>query len=285
MAGLLGAVKLLETSRMRMPSIGLGTWPMKGAECEAAVEGALGLGYRHLDTAEMYGNEVEVGRGLKASGLKREEVFLTTKGWWDKSTGPALRAAAEASLDRLSTPYLDLYLIHWPSPQMDLPGLLEALAKLQQDGLAKAVGVANFPAGLLSRALALGIAPIACDQVEHHALLSQEKLLKVCAAHDVVLTSYTPLGKGRVGEHPVVAGIAARLGVMPGQVALAYALAQGPRHGAQVSVIPKAAGTARQTENLGAAGVFLSEADLAAIDALPKDQRMVNPDFRPNWND
>ena len=269
---------ILTTSHLTMPAIGLGTWPMKGAECEGAIETALGMGYRHIDTAEMYGNEVEVGRALAANVVPRGDVFLTSKGWWDKPDGPALRAACEASLERLKTPYLDLYLIHWPSPQLNLASALEGLARIKADGLARAVGVANFPAGLLRAALALNIAPIACNQVEHHPLLPQAPLLKICAENDMVLTSYSPLGKGEVPAHPALAPIAARLGCTTAQVTLAWALAQGP-----VSVIPKAASAVRQAENLGAAAITLSAADLASISAITERRRFVNPGFAPDW--
>jgi 2,5-diketo-D-gluconate reductase B len=269
---------ILHTRHLEMPAIGLGTWPMKGAECESAIETALAMGYRHIDTAEMYGNEVEVGRALAASATPRKDIFLTTKGWWDKPDGPSLYAACEASLQRLKTPYLDLYLIHWPSPQLNLASAMDGLARIKADGLARAVGVANFPPGLLSAALALNIAPLACNQVEHHPLLPQAPLLKICAANDMVLTSYSPLGKGEVPAHPALAPIAARLGCTPAQVALAWALAQG-----KVSVIPKAASVARQAENMAATGIALSAADLAAIAAITERRRFVNPGFAPDW--
>ena len=270
-------MKILTTRTLTMPAIGLGTWPMKGAGCEAAIESALALGYRHFDTAEMYGNEVEVGRAL--AGTPRESVFITSKAWWDKPDGPSLRAACEASLARLKTGYLDLYLIHWPSSQLDLPSALEGLARIQADGLARAVGVANFPAGLLRQALSLNIAPLACNQVEHHALLPQAPLLAVTGPADMVLTSYTPLGKGEVPAHPVFMSIAEKHGATRAQVALAWALAQG-----RVAVIPKAAGTARQAENLGAERVRLDDGDLAAISAITTRRRFVDPSFAPAWD-
>ncbi|MDW8313762.1 MAG: aldo/keto reductase [Rhodovarius sp.] len=269
-------MRMLTTPHMAMPAIGLGTWPMRGAECEAAVRSALELGYRHIDTAEMYGNEVEIGRAI--AGLPRRELFLTSKAWWDRTDGAAIRRACEESLARLRCAYLDLYLIHWPSPRLDLPSALEGLAGLLRDGLARAVGVANFPPGLLRRALALGIVPLACNQVEHHVYLGQEKLIALCAQHGMVLTSYTPLAKGRVVEDPVIRRIAAAHGATPGQVALAWALAQGP-----VAVIPKASGRARQAENLAAAALRLTPEEMQALAALPKDRRMVNPDFAPDW--
>lgn len=270
---------LLKTPHLTMPALGLGTWPLKGAECEAAVESALGVGYRHIDTAEMYGNEVEVGAAIGRSALPRGEIFLTTKIWHDKPDGPSFRAAFAQSLDRLRQPHVDLLLIHWPSPALDLPSVLTALAELHAEGLARAVGVSNFPSKLLRQALDLGIAPIACLQVEHHAMLGQQKLLDITQPAGIVTTSYTPLGKGEMLEHPVLTGIAARHGATPAQVALAWLLSKP-----LVSAIPKAAGPARQAENLAAAQLALTEADLAAIAALPKQRRFVNPAFAPEWD-
>lgn len=270
---------IITTPHISMPRLGLGTWPLKGAEGQAAVESALGLGYRHVDTAEMYGNEVEVGAALKANGLPRGDIFLTTKVWHDKPDGPRFRAAFAACLERLATPYVDLLLVHWPSPALDLPSVLEALAALHAEGTARAVGVSNFPPGLLREALNLKIAPLACLQVEHHVMLDQSALLSITGPAGMVLTSYTPLGKGAAAEDPVIQSIAARHGVTGAQVALAYIMAKG-----DVAAIPKAASPARQAENLGALSVTLSEADVVALDALPKDRRFVNPDFAPDWN-
>jgi 2,5-diketo-D-gluconate reductase B len=270
---------LLTTAKLTMPALGLGTWPLKGRDCEEAVESALGLGYRHIDTAEMYGNEAAVGAGIAASGAPRGEVFLTTKIWHDKPDGPAFRAAFAASLERLKQPYVDLLLVHWPSPALNLPSVLTALAHLHAEGLARAVGVSNFPSALLRQALALDIAPIACLQVEQHAMLSQQTLLDITQPAGIVMTSYTPLGKGEVLEHPVVTSIAARHGATPAQVALAYLLAKK-----LVAAVPKARSAARQAENLAATQLVLSAEDLAAIAALPKNRRFVNPDFAPAWD-
>jgi len=271
-------VPVFDPPLLPMPRLGLGTWPMRGAECQAAVESALGMGYRHLDTAEMYGNEDAVGAGIKASGVPRAEVFLTTKAWWDKPKGDAIRRACEASLKRLGLAYLDLYLIHWPSPELDLPDALRALARIQADGLARHVGVANFPLGLLRRAVESGIAPIACLQVEHHVLLGQQRLLDYVRPHGIALTSYSPVAKNAVAQEPEIARIATRHGVTPAQVALAYLLAMPG-----VAAIPKSASPARQRENLAALDLALDAEDRAALAALPKNRRMVNPGFAPDW--
>ncbi|SDB32402.1 aldo/keto reductase [Belnapia rosea] len=271
-------IPLLETALTRMPALGFGTWPMRGAECQAAVESALGLGYRHVDTAEMYGNEEAVGAALAGSGLPREEIYLTTKVWNDKPKGAEIRRAAEASLERLRQPYVDLLLIHWPSPQLDLPDALHALARLREEGLARAVGVANFPPGLLRQAVEAEIAPIACLQVEHHVYLDQSRLLDYCHRQDILLTSYTPVAKGEVLRDETILEIARKHGATPGQVALAWLL--GMRG---VAAIPKAASPERQRENLEAVRLNLDEADRLALAALPKDRRMVNPAIAPDW--
>lgn len=262
-----------------IPRLGLGTWPMRGAECRAAVEGALALGYRHIDTAEMYGNEEAIGEALRATAVPREEVFLVTKAWWDKTGGDAIRRACEASLRRLRQRHVDLYLIHWPSPALDLPDALRALARLQADGLARHVGVANFPAGLLRRAVESGIVRLACVQVEHHLLLSQARLTGYATPLGIALTSYTPVAKGEVARLPEVLRIAARHGATPAQVALAWLLAMPG-----VTAIPKSASPARQAENLAAVTLRLDAEDLAALAALPKDRRLVDPGFAPDWD-
>ncbi|MFM2147884.1 MAG: hypothetical protein RLZZ187_190 [Pseudomonadota bacterium] len=268
---------ILNAPGMRMPRIGLGTWPMKGAECQAAVESALALGYRHVDTAEMYGNEDAVGAGIAAAGLPRADVFLTTKIWWDKPKGAAIRQAFDASLARLATPYVDLLLIHWPSPDLDLPDALRTLAAIRAEGRAKAIGVSNFPPRLLQRAIAEGV-ELACLQVECHLLLDQSKLLGITRAAGMALTAYSPLAKGENLDLPAVRQVAAKHGATLAQVALAWLLAQEG-----VAMVPKAASPARQKENLGALALRLDAADLAALAALPKDRRFVNPTFAPDW--
>jgi 2,5-diketo-D-gluconate reductase B len=269
---------ILTTPRLRIPRIGLGTWALRGAEAQAAVESAIALGYRHIDTAAMYGNEEPVGAGIAACGLPRSDIFLTTKVWWTELAPDALRASAEASLKRLGTPYADLILIHWPAQGMDLAASLGALATLQADGLARAVGVSNFPPGLLKRALDLGIAPIAALQVECHVYLWQEPLAALCRQHGLALTAYSPIAKAQVNDDPVLQGIAARHGATPVQVALAWLMAQD-----NLVAIPKSGRPEGQRDNLAAAALRLDPADMAAIAALPKDRRLVNPDFAPSW--
>jgi 2,5-diketo-D-gluconate reductase B len=268
---------VLETKLLRMPRLGLGTWPMRGAECQRAVEGALALGYRHVDTAEMYGNEEDVGAALAASGVKRDEIFLATKVWNDKPNGSAIRRAFDASLERLATPYVDLFLIHWPSPELELSDALRGLAAIRAEGRAKAIGVSNFPPRLLRRAIDADVG-LACLQVEFHVLLDQSRLLEICRANGVVLTAYSPLAKGGAGEDATLRRIAAKHGATGAQVALAWLLAQDG-----VAMVPKAASRNRQQENLDALRIALDAEDMAAIAALPKDRRFVNPGMAPDW--
>jgi 2,5-diketo-D-gluconate reductase B len=269
---------ILNTARLSIPRLGLGTWPMRGAEAQRAVESAIAQGYRHIDTAAMYGNEDAVGAGIAASGVPRDDIFLTTKVWWTELAPDALRASAEASLKRLGTPHVDLLLIHWPARGMGLAASLGALAAAQRDGLARAVGVSNFPPGMLARALDLGIAPIAALQVECHVFLRQEALAALCRRHDLAMIAYSPVAKATVNDDPVIRAIAARHGATPVQVALAWLLAQD-----RVVPIPKSARPEGQRDNLAASAITLDAADLAAIAALPKDRRLVNPDFAPDW--
>ncbi|WP_431282050.1 aldo/keto reductase [Humitalea sp. 24SJ18S-53] len=265
---------------LNIPRIGLGTWRLLGASGQASVETALELGYRHLDTAEMYGNEEMVGMALAASGVPRDDVFVTSKVWWTNLSPDAMRTCMGMSLRRLGLAQLDLYLIHWPAKGMDLNQALDTLQTLQAEGLTKAIGVANFPPALLEAALATG-APLAALQVEYHAMLGQDRLLAITRAHDMVLTAYSPLAQGRLAADPTLGAIATRLGVTPGQVALAWLMRQDG-----VVPIPKASRRENLAANLAALDIapLLTEADLAAIAALPKDKRAVNPVFAPDWN-
>jgi 2,5-diketo-D-gluconate reductase B len=272
------SVPVFESALTRMPRLGFGTWPMKGAECQAAVEGAIGLGYRHIDTAEMYGNEDVVGAAIAASGVARDALYLTTKVWWTHSTGEAFRRAFDACLARLRQPHVDLLLVHWPSTELDLLSVLRAQAAILAEGSARAVGVANFPLGLLRQAVEAEIAPVAALQVEHHVYLSQRRLLDYTQPRGIVLTSYTPVAKGMVAEDPVLRRIAARHGATAAQVALAYLLGLPG-----VAAIPKAASPARQRENLDAAALRLDPAEMAEIATLARGQRLVNPGFAPDW--
>ncbi|MDJ0388163.1 aldo/keto reductase [Roseomonas sp. E05] len=273
-------IPLVQTPRISIPKLGLGTWKLAGAEGRAAVESALALGYRHLDTADRYGNEEVVGAAMAASGVPRGEIFLTSKVWWDNLAPEAIRRSLEGSLRKLGTPYLDLFLVHWPAPEMDLPTVARTMQAARDEGLVRRWGVSNFPLGLMRRLEEIGAEP-ACLQVEYHALLSQQRLLDWCRPRGIVLTAYSPLGQGALAEQPVLQEIGRKHGATPLQVALAWLLRQEG-----VVVIPKAARRQSQQANLDAVALAakLDAQDVAAIDALPKDWRRVDPDFGPDWD-
>lgn len=264
---------------MRMPKLGLGTWRLKGAACVEAVQGALTLGYRHVDTAEMYDNEEAVGEALANGGVPRADVHVTTKVWHEHLRDDLMQRAVDASLRKLRTDYVDLYLIHWPSPDMDLPAALAALMRVREQGKARAIGVSNFPVALLRRAVEEVGAPIACNQVEYHVLLDQSAVLDYARTQGVAVAAYSPLAQGGLGEHEELAVIGRKHGATPAQVALAWLLEQEG-----VAAIPKAARRETQQANLDALRIRLDDADRAAIDALPKTRRLVNPGWSPVWD-
>ncbi|MFQ3622886.1 MAG: aldo/keto reductase [Acetobacteraceae bacterium] len=264
------------TPNLAMPKLGLGTFGLRGPDCARAVAQAIGLGYRHIDTAEMYDNEGPVGQGIRDSGVPREEIFVTTKVWWTNLGDP--EAALAASLRRLRLDHVDLFLIHWPNPAAPLARTLDTMVRLQRLGLTRAIGVANFPSVLLAEAIATG-APIACNQVEYHVMLGQAPVLQLARAHRIAVTAYSPLGKGGLISDPTLAAIARRHGATPAQVALAWLLEQD-----LVAAIPKSGRTEAMRENLAALDLRLTETDRAAIAALPKSRRFVAPSWSPAWD-
>jgi len=220
---------------LELPKLGLGTYRMNGAACQAAVESALSLGYRHIDTGQMYGNEAEVGSGLAASGLPRDRYFLTGKVCHALAKPDEALASLHETLRRLRTDYLDLCLLHWPRAGLDIPGVLDMLMRAQQDGLTRRIGVANFPLRLLRLAVEEIRAPIVCDQIEYHVLLDQTPTVSYLRARGMTLIAHVPLAQGRLAEHPELARIAIRHDATPAQVALKWLLDQD-----SVAAIPKA---------------------------------------------
>lgn len=262
---------------VEVPRLGLGTWQMRGRECVEAVRDALLLGYRHVDTAAAYDNEADVGRGIAAAGVRREDIFVTTKVWIEELAPDRLRESAHRSLRRLGVDRIDLLLIHWPSPDVPLEASLAAMRSLQDEGLIRLLGLSNFPTGLLRRALEL--APIANDQVEMHPFLGQADLLEIARQHDLFITAYAPLAKGDVLSDPVIADVARTLGATPAQVALRWLLEHE-----RVVTVPKAASAERRQENLAVLELDLTAEIKARIDALPKDRRHFDPSWAPDWD-
>jgi 2,5-diketo-D-gluconate reductase B len=269
----------LKTQGISLPRLGLGTYRLQGDACRAAVESALGLGYRHIDTAEMYGNEEAIGPAIAASGVARKDLHVTTKVWNENLAPDAMRKAFDTSLKKLKLDHVDLYLVHWPSPDMNLPAVLETLMKLKEEGRTRAIGVANFNIALLRQAVEEIKAPIACNQIEYHVMLDQTPIRKYMATKSIPLVAYCPLAQGRAASNETLMAIGNKHSASAAQVALKWLLDQDG-----VAAIPKASRAESQQANLGALNVKLDDADRKAIAALPKDQRFVKPGFSPVWD-
>ncbi|HEV2062302.1 MAG TPA: aldo/keto reductase [Solirubrobacteraceae bacterium] len=261
-----------------MPPLGLGTWQLNGRDCVDAVEDAIRLGYRHIDTARAYGNEREVGEGLRRSGIPRDEVWITTKLWREGLRPEQVREQMEASLRELGSGHVDLLLIHWPNADVPLAETLGTMAELRDAGRARNLGVSNFPSDLVREAAA--VEHIHANQVEYHAYLTQEKVLEACREHDVLVTAYSPFAHGEVLKDDVLLEIAEARGASPGEIALRWLLDQPG-----VTAVPKAASHEHRESNLRALEVDpLSDEERERIDALPKDRRVIDPGWAPRWD-
>lgn len=269
----------LKTQGISLPRLGLGTFRMQGDVCRAAVESALGLGYRHIDTAEMYANEEAIGPAIAGSGVARKDLHVTTKVWHENLGPDAIRRAFDTSLKKLQLDHVDLYLVHWPSPTMNLPSVMETLMKLKEEGRTRAIGVANFNIALLKQAVEEIKAPIACNQIEYHVMLDQTPVQKYLASKSIPLVAYCPLAQGRAATNETLMAIGKKHDASAAQVALKWLLDQDG-----VAAIPKASRAESQQANLGALDVKLDDDDRKAIASLPKDQRFVKPGFAPAWD-
>jgi 2,5-diketo-D-gluconate reductase B len=269
----------LDTQGISLPRLGLGTYRMQGTVCREAVESALALGYRHIDTAEMYANEDAIGAALASANLPRHELHVTTKVWPENLAPDAIRRALEASLKKLRLDSVDLYLVHWPAKMMNLPAALETLMQLQQEGRTRAIGVANFTVALLKQAVEEVKAPIACNQIEYHVMLDQTKVMSYMAQKSIPLIAYCPLAQGRAATDETLIAIGAKHNASAAQVALKWLLDQKG-----VAAIPKASRPESQKANLDALELQLDDEDRKVIAALPKDKRFVSPAFAPDWD-
>jgi 2,5-diketo-D-gluconate reductase B len=268
------SVPAVEAKGARIPLIGLGTWDLRGRVCARVVEQALRLGYRHVDTAEMYDNEREVGEGLRASGVKRNEVFVTTKIWPSHFAPRELERAARDCLVRLRLSEVDLMLLHWPNPQIPLAETLGALDKVKRDGLARHIGVSNFTVPLLAQALQTSTEPLVCNQFESHPFLDQSKLIAACRQHGVAVVAYSPIAQGRVRGDEILTAIGAVHKKTAAQVSLRFLVQQ------DIVVIPRTSRVERLSENAAIFDFALSEREMADIAGLARrDGRLVNFSF------
>lgn len=256
----------------RIPVIGFGTWQLQGDECVRAVASALEVGYRYIDTADRYKNHREVAQAINRSGIKREEIFLTTKVWWEKLKHDDVIESVHRFLEELNTPYLDLVLIHWPNRAIPLSETLPAFTELLESGAIKAMGVSNFTVHHLQDALKLG-APITNNQVEFHPSLSQPELKQFCDTQGIVMTAYSPLAQGHDAALPVVKELAAKYDKSETQVVLNWIISHG------VVPIPRSSGRTHAADNFAATTWKLSPEDVARLDQENVGYRTLIPEF------
>ncbi len=267
---------------MSIPSFGVGTFRLQGQVVIDSVRNALELGYRAIDTAQIYGNEAEVGQAIAESGVARNELFITTKIWVDNYAGDKLIPSLKDSLAKLRTDYVDLTLIHWPAPGngVSLAEFMTALEQAKAQGLTRRIGISNFNIELTRQAIAVvGKDAIATNQIELSPYLQSRKLTAFLKEQGIHVTSYMTLAYGKVLEDPVINDIAKRHHATPAQVALAWALQQG------YSVIPSSTKRENLASNLLAQDMRLAGEDMARIAALERDGREVSPDgLAPVWD-
>ncbi len=264
-----------------IPAIGLGTWPLSGQECIGAVQCALQSGYDHVDTAAMYGNEKDVGEGIRASGRSRDSVFLTTKVWYDNLRDGDLQRSAENSLRLLGLDDVDLLLIHWPNMNIPLAESIGALCDARRRGLARNIGVSNFPSAMVNEAVAVSDEPLCANQVEYHPFLNQDAVLNACRAHGMAMTAYAPIARaGDLFLQPAIQDLAKEKQRTEAQIVLRWHIQQEG-----VVAIPKSANPDRIKANLAVDGFQLSNEEMSSISALAKpDGRTIDPSWSPNWD-
>ena len=265
-----------------MPVVGYGT--MLFSEPERApglVAHAIQSGYRHIDTARKYGSEQWVGEGLRASGIDRKELFVTTKVTEENARADDFARSVETSLETLGLDYVDLLLIHWPQPRVPLAETVGALAKAKRDGLARHIGVSNFTVALLDEAVSLCPEPLVTNQIEYHAYITQEKILAACRRHGIIVTCHVPLARGKLIGDPVIGEIASGHGKSPAQVALRW-LIQQP----DIAVVPRALQEHQIEENIDLFDFELNQDEMQRIGQLrDKNMRVVDPEVRrPVWD-
>ena len=269
----------VEAKGVRIPAIGLGTWELRGRACARLVEQALRLGYRHIDTAQAYDNEREVGEALRASGVPRNEVFVTTKVWTSHFAPHDLERSAKESLSKLRLADVDLLLLHWPNPRVPLSETLDALAYVRKLGMARHICLSNFTVALIEEAVAKCPAPLICNQVEYHPYLDQTKVREACAQHELAIVAYSPIARGRVRSDEILARIGRARGKSAAQVCLRWLVQQN------ASAIPRTSRLERLSENIAVFDFDLSAAEMAEISALgSSDGRMTNFGFAPKWD-
>lgn len=265
-----------------IPALGLGTWTLKGPSLPSLIAKAVEAGYRHIDTAAMYGNESEIGDGIRQCGLDRNELFVTTKVWHTDLADGALQKSAASSLSRLGLDVVDLLLIHWPPT--DGTSIEEAIGTLNDakaQGMARHIGISNFPVAYIERAVRASEHPLACNQCEYHPMLDQDVVLAACREHGMTFTSYCPLGRGgEIFSSPAVSDAAAAHGRTPAQIVLRWHVQQQ-----SVAAIPRSSNPDHVAANFQIWDFELDDAQMQAISALrSRNHRICDFDFSPDWD-
>jgi diketogulonate reductase-like aldo/keto reductase len=271
----------VEVHGARILLLGLGTWELRGRTCTRIVEQAIRLGYRHLDTAQIYENEREVGDGLRSSGVDRNDVFVTTKIWPSHFAPHELERSAKESLVRLRLTDVDLLLLHWPNPQIPLPETLGALCKVKQAGLARHIGISNFTVALIEEAMQLSSEPLVCNQIEVHPFLDQTKVIEACHRHGLAVVAYSPIARGKAARDPVLMEIGKAHGKTAVQVCLRWLVQQN------IVVIPRTEKVERLSSNAAIFDFTLTEDEMARIGGLAHPGgRVVNYSYSgsPKWD-
>lgn len=274
-------MEYVEAGAARIPALGFGTFELEQDEAHRMVRHALASGYRHIDTARMYGNEAAVGRAIAESGVPRDGIFVTTKIWMDEFRDGDLQSAAAESVERLGGHPVDLLLLHWPNADVALEETIAALLDARAQGLVRHVGVSNFPSDLMRRAVEIaGADQLVTNQVEYHPFLRQDTVLATARELGMTVSAYCPLARGQVFGDPVLRRIGQVHGKNEGQVALRWLLDQ------DVIVIPRSRKEAHADNNLDVFDFWLTPEERAEIDrALPGQRRLINPGFGPVWDE
>lgn len=263
----------------KIPTIGFGTWQLSGDVAVRMVSEALKLGYRHVDTAAMYGNEAEVGEGIRASGVKREDVFLTTKVPRTDIGAGDLERSVEESLKKLKFPNVDLILIHWPNDEIPLADSITALNNVKRNGLARHIGVSNFTVALLEEAVKLSKEPLVTNQIELHPFIDGDKIVAACRKHKLSVTAYCPVARGNAVDNAVLERVGKAHDKSAAQVSLRYLVQQG------IIVIPRTSKVEHMKANFDIFDFELTSEEMATIRALAHPGgRVVKVGFAPAWD-
>ena len=272
-------MQTVEANGVKIPAIGLGTWQLNGDVGVNITKEALKLGYRHLDCALIYGNEKEIGEGLHASGVKREDIWVTTKVPHTELAPANLERAVKQSLANLRVSDVNLLLIHWPNPEIPLADTMGAMCEMKKKGFTRNIGISNFTVNLIEEAVKLSSEPIVTNQIEWHPYLDEEMVRAACARHGISVTAYCPIARGRAVVDEVLTRVGRTYGKSAGQVSLRWLVQKG------AIVIPRTSKVERLTENMSIFDFELSAADMAEVDALAKPAgRVVSVGWAPSWD-